>query len=296
MLVYKCTLCVKADDKSTLLESRRYVFEWRKEDNAQGTNISLRVGDVLLFTPHSFVTVSSLITNFYFCFICPPYYCFHTFFFVMYYPFSVTCSGSVVGIPSRLQVGRRRDFGVDAGKGKKFSLLHNFRIGSEGHPAFHLIGLRVVSSKLKRPGREVNHSPSRTLVIRLRMSGPITLFILYTFTAWTGIRSHFNLYFFQQHIWFHHYLNLPSFWPPIRYVQCTLPYKCSSDSSQNSLQQTVTRWMSGNFGSVSIRGKQIFSSALRLELPWSQIGEGMKFSISHHLLLILNKPQTCSPS
>lgn len=172
--------------------------------------MSLRVGCVLLCTPHRFVTVSSLSTTFYFCYFCPPYWCCHTFFVVMYHTFPVTCSGSrhsVVGIPTRLQVGPRRYFEVDVGKGKKFSLLHNVRTSSEGHPAFQSIGLGVVSPKVKRPRREVDHSPPLTLVMRLRMSGPITLFILYAFTTWTGIRSPFNLCYFQQHAWFQHYLN-----------------------------------------------------------------------------------------
>lgn len=176
---------------------------------AQGTNMSLRVGGVLC-TPHRFVTVSSLSISFYFCFLCAPYCCFYTFFSVIYYPFSITCSGSqhnVVDIPTRLQVGRWRNFGVDARKGKKFSLLHKVRTGSEGHPAFHSIGLEVVSPKVKRPGREVVHSPPFKLVMRLRMSGPINLFILYAFTVWTGIRPTFYLCYFQQHTWFQHYLN-----------------------------------------------------------------------------------------
>jgi len=146
--------------------------------------MSLRVGDVLLCTSHRFVTVSSLSISFYFCFLCPPYCCFHTFFFVIYYPFSITRSESqhnVVGIPTRLQVGRRRSFGVDAGMCKKCSLLHNVRTGSESHPAFHSIGL--VSPKVKRPWREVDHSPPLKLVMRFRISGPITLFILYAFTV-----------------------------------------------------------------------------------------------------------------
>ena len=179
-------------------------------DNAQGTNLSLRVGGVLLCTPHHFVTVTSLGINFYFCFLCPPYCCFHTFFFVIYYPFSVTCNGrrhGVVGIPTRLQVGRWRKFRANTRKGKKFSLIHNVRIGSEGYPAFHSIGLGVVSPKVKRPGREVDHSYPLTLVTRLRMSGTTTLFTLYAFTAWTGIRSPFNLCYFQHHTWFQHYLN-----------------------------------------------------------------------------------------
>jgi len=158
--------------------------------------MSLRVGCVLLCRPHRFVTVSSLSISSYFCFLCPPYCCFHTFFFVIYYPFSITCSGSrpnVVVILTRLQAGRRRNFGVDAEKGKKFSLLHNVRTGSKGYPAFHSIGLGVVSPKVRRPGREVDHSLPLTLVTRLRMSGPITVFTLYAFTVWTGIRSPFNL-------------------------------------------------------------------------------------------------------
>jgi len=124
--------------------------------------MSVRVGGVLLCTPHPFVTVPSLSIIFYFCFLCLPYCCFHTFFFVIYYPFSITRSESrhnVVGIPTRLQVGRRSSFGVDAGKGKKLSLLHNVRTGSESHPAFHSIGSEAVSRKVKQPWREVDHSP-----------------------------------------------------------------------------------------------------------------------------------------
>jgi hypothetical protein len=96
---------------------------------------------------------------------------------------------------------------VDIGKGKKFSLLLNVRTGSEGQPAFHSIGLGVVSPKVKRPGREVDHSPPLNVSNEVKNE--------WTYKVIHPIRLHgmdrdsspFNLCYFQHHTWFQHYLN-----------------------------------------------------------------------------------------
>jgi hypothetical protein len=52
-----------------------------------------------------------------------------------------------------------------------FSLPHNVQIGSGAHTASYPTGTRTLSSGVKRPGCETNHSPH--LVLRLRIRGAI---------------------------------------------------------------------------------------------------------------------------
>lgn len=66
---------------------------------------------------------------------------------------------------------------------------HPYRF--RGIPSYPFNWFRGSSPKVKRPGREVDHSPPLTLVTRLRMSGPINIFTLHSFMSWTRIRSPF---------------------------------------------------------------------------------------------------------
>jgi hypothetical protein len=60
-----------------------------------------------------------------------------------------------------------------------FSLLRNVQTGSGAQPASYSVGIGV-----KRPGRDVDHSPPNAEV---RMRGAMLLLPLYAFMAWTGI-------------------------------------------------------------------------------------------------------------
>jgi len=63
---------------------------------------------------------------------------------------------------------------------KEFPLLQNVHIGFGAHPEFF--------SRVKRPGREVNHSPSSAEV---KNKWSCTLLLLYAFMAWTGKNFYF---------------------------------------------------------------------------------------------------------
>jgi hypothetical protein len=61
-------------------------------------------------------------------------------------------------------VGIATGYGLDgrgsiSGRGKRVSLLHSHRTGSGAHPASSPWVLRALSSGLKLPGREADHSP-----------------------------------------------------------------------------------------------------------------------------------------
>jgi hypothetical protein len=45
------------------------------------------------------------------------------------------------------------------GRGKTFSIFHSVQTNSEAHPASCPMGTGGLSLKVKRPGREANHSP-----------------------------------------------------------------------------------------------------------------------------------------
>jgi hypothetical protein len=62
-------------------------------------------------------------------------------------------------------------------KSRSFFHLRNVRTGSAVHSSFHSLGTGVISRGVKRPRREVNHSPPSLPM--LRMSGAIRLLLLY---------------------------------------------------------------------------------------------------------------------
>jgi hypothetical protein len=48
----------------------------------------------------------------------------------------------------------------------EFSLLHVVQTGSGVHPASYPMGIGSFSSKVKRPGREADHSPPATTKVK----------------------------------------------------------------------------------------------------------------------------------
>jgi hypothetical protein len=51
------------------------------------------------------------------------------------------------------------DWGVIPSRERDFSLFHSFRTGSPSHPASYPIGTGGSFPRIKRPGREADHSP-----------------------------------------------------------------------------------------------------------------------------------------
>jgi hypothetical protein len=61
--------------------------------------------------------------------------------------------------------------------GNNFSLCHNVKISSGAHPASYLMGIGVLSSGVKRPGRETETSSPRTEVKNTWSYTPTTSYV-----------------------------------------------------------------------------------------------------------------------
>ena len=89
---------------------------------------------------------------------------------------------SAVGIETTL---RSRPSGVRIlAEGENFFLLQNVRTGSGIHSAFHLTGTGFLSPRLKRPGRDVDHSNPSSADVKNEWS--YTSPPLYAFMVWRG--------------------------------------------------------------------------------------------------------------
>ena len=139
--------------------------------------MSLRVEGVLLCTPHSFVTVSSLSISFYFCFLCPPYCCFHTFFLL----YIVSFLYSLYWEPA--QRSRYTDEAAGWTTEEFWGGCRKVQeIFSPPQRPYLLRGLPSLPFNWFRG----SFPEGKTLVTKLRMSGPLTLFTLYAFILGQG--------------------------------------------------------------------------------------------------------------
>jgi hypothetical protein len=76
---------------------------------------------------------------------------------IVFYAMHLHCRSSVVSIATTLRAGRYV-FQILVGV-RDLTLLRNVRTGPGAHPASYSKGNGVLSPGVKRPGREVNHSP-----------------------------------------------------------------------------------------------------------------------------------------
>jgi hypothetical protein len=73
---------------------------------------------------------------------------------------------SSVGIGTRLGAGRKRSRGSISGGGRDFSLLNNIKTGSGAHPASYTTGTGDFFPRVKRQGREADHSSSSSAEVK----------------------------------------------------------------------------------------------------------------------------------
>jgi hypothetical protein len=90
--------------------------------------------------------------------------------------------------------------GLNASRGKRFSLLQNLQTGSGAHPTCDSEGTRVLSLGIKWLGHKADHSH---LVLRLRMSGAVSP-VLHAFMVCPGTTLPFKVYLHNAF-----FLNLP---------------------------------------------------------------------------------------
>jgi hypothetical protein len=78
--------------------------------------------------------------------------------------------------------------GVRARQGQKIFLFsYTVQTGSGAHPASYSVSIGDLSRGLRRPGREVDHSPPFSAEVKNECS----YFHPYAFMSWTGTTLHF---------------------------------------------------------------------------------------------------------